>query len=274
MRRLFAAVLSRVMSILWRARKCLRRQRGRWSVAIWTSLRPLTLFAIRSGRMVELTPRAVRHLLAFTESDARPTVLLEIGANDGGHTLGFLNELGKAVTIHAFEPEPRAARRFAARGFDERVRLHEIALGSSDGCAQFFQSGGAVSEARPEGWFDSGSLRQPKRHLEVHPWVTFESSLEVSVRSLDSWAAEFGVESVDFIWMDVQGAEADVIRGGLRLLSNTRFLYTEYSDDELYEGQATLGQLVDLLDGWRLVAQFPNDVLFENARLGTGKGDR
>jgi FkbM family methyltransferase len=274
MRRLFAAIWSRGVSVLRRARKRLRRQTGSWSAALWTSVPAATIFALRSGRMVEMTPRAVRHLVTYNESDSRPFLLLEIGANDGGHTSRFLHEFGEAVTIHAFEPEPRALLRFGSRGFDERVQLHEVALGAHDGVARFFQSGGAVSEARPDGWFDSGSLRQPKRHLEVHPWVTFESSLEVRVSTLDSWAAEFNVERADFIWMDVQGAEADVIRGGRRLLSNTRFLYTEYSNDELYEGQATLGQLVDLLDGWRLVAQFPNDVLFENTRLREGKAVR
>ena len=91
--------------------------------------------------------------------------------------------------------------------------------------------------------------------------------MQVSVRSLDSWAEEFGVGSVDFIWMDVQGAEVDVIRGGAHLLGSTRFLYTEYSDEELYEGQATLAELVEELDGWTLVAKFPNDVLFENMRF-------
>ena len=267
MTRLFDAVRSRFAGLLSTTRKHLRNQRSRWSTVIWTALRPMTMFAIRSGRLAELTPRAVRHLLGPMSAQSRRIVLLEIGANDGQHTTGFVREFGETVTIHAFEPEPRAVQRFLAKGFDGSVRLHQIALGASDGVAVFHRSGGAESRQRPDGWFYSGSLRRPKKHLEVFPWVTFDDSMQVPVRSLDSWAAEFGVDAVDFIWMDVQGAEADVIRGGERMLGSTRFVYTEYSDEELYEGQATLAQLLAELDGWRIVAQFPNDVLLENTRF-------
>jgi FkbM family methyltransferase len=198
-------------------------------------------------------------------------VILEIGANDGEHTAGFAREFAEDVVIHAFEPEPRAIDRFRQKNFSQSVHLYEIALGASDGVAEFFQSGGAESEAHPDGWHYSGSIRRPKNHIEHYPWVTFEHSIEVSVRSLDSWADEVGLKMVDFIWMDVQGAENDVIRGGQRLLANTRFLYTEFSNDELYEGQAKLHQLTEALGGWKMIAKFPNDVLFENPNFLSGR---
>ncbi|MEN9248224.1 MAG: hypothetical protein Q6L50_08560 [Gloeomargarita sp. GMQP_bins_120] len=37
----------------------------------------------------------------------------------------------------------------------------------------------------------------------------------------------------DFIWADVQGAEVDLIQGGLQALANTRYFYTEYANTEL-----------------------------------------
>jgi len=248
----------RVANKLWR----------RLTNLMWTSIPQLTLFALDSGRLSRLTPRAVRHLVESGEQNSnRISVILEIGANDGEDTSRFLREFGGACIIHAFEPEPRAIESFLTKGFDQRVQLHQIALGESEGVAEFFQSGGAESEVRPGGWSYSGSIRRPKNHLQVYPWVTFEHSIKVPVRSLDAWGDEFGVGPIDFIWMDVQGAEADVIRGGQSMLRNTRFLYTEYSNHELYEGQATLKQLIELLEGWSVIAQFPNDVLFGNSRF-------
>jgi len=41
----------------------------------------------------------------------------------------------------------------------------------------------------------------------------------------------------------MQGAEGDLIAGGQETVANTHYLYTEYSDDEWYEGQPTLAQL-------------------------------
>ena len=44
-----------------------------------------------------------------------------------------------------------------------------------------------------EGYDESGSLRAPKSHSQVWPWVKFESKVKVPVRGLDSWAAKHGI---------------------------------------------------------------------------------
>ncbi len=71
--------------------------------------------------------------------------------------------------------------------------------------------------------------------------------------------------------MDVQGAEADVIAGGMQTVSNTRFIYTEYSDRELYEGQLSLRAILDLLPSFEVAAHYPRDVegdvLLKNTRF-------
>nr|VFK11674.1 MAG: methyltransferase, FkbM family [Candidatus Kentron sp. LPFa] len=85
---------------------------------------------------------------------------------------------------------------------------------------------------------------------------------------LDTWRREQGIDTVDFIWMDVQGAEMDVFRGGANTLARTRYLYTEYNDRELYEGQCTLPQLLDCLKYFKVLDRYPDDVLLENERIG------
>nr|WP_283807556.1 FkbM family methyltransferase [Bradyrhizobium retamae] len=42
---------------------------------------------------------------------------------------------------------------------------------------------------------------------------------------MDDWCSEANLKHIDFIWMDVQGAESDVIAGGRHTLSNTRFAH-------------------------------------------------
>jgi hypothetical protein len=68
--------------------------------------------------------------------------------------------------------------------------------------------------------------------------------------------------------MDVQGAERDVLSGGKRTLERTRFLYTEYGEREMYEGQYTFKQLVNALPEFEVVTRYPADVLLRNARFG------
>ena len=201
-----------------------------------------------------------------------PALILEIGANDGQDTARLL-EMFPDATIHCFEPDPRASALFAINVRSDRVRLHPIAIAARDGDAVFYQSGGAPPgrEAEfPDGWHLSGSIRRPKHHLDAHPWCRFDEEIHIQSRTLDSWATDAEVACVDFIWADVQGAEVDLIRGGMRLLQTTRYLYTEYNDDELYEGQLTLAGLLGLLPGWRVETRFKDDVLLANTNFSNG----
>jgi len=200
----------------------------------------------------------------------RPAVFLEVGANSGTDTLRMLDAF-PTVRIHAFEPDTRAKALFRSNVRSDRVVLHEIAVTSADGPVTFFASGGAPegqTDQFPDGWHLSGSTRPPANHLEQHPWCTFNDPVTVDGLSLDTWAERHGIREVDFIWADVQGAERDLIVGGSRLLQSTRFLYTEYNDAELYEGQPSLSELLELLPGWTVVHRYPNDVLLRNESLG------
>ncbi len=198
--------------------------------------------------------------------------LLEIGCNSGGHTL-WIHKMFKKPTIYCFEPDPRAIGRFRKNIEKDHpdITLFEMALSDQNGEISFHQSGGSYDEAQakamPEGYDLSGSIRKPKDHLEAVPWVTFGNTITVKTRTLDSWCEEHGIEEIDFIWMDVQGAELDVFKGSINTLRKTRFVYTEYSDRQMYEGQASLKQLIDYLGHFKVLVRFPHDVLLWNTKF-------
>jgi len=192
-----------------------------------------------------------------------PTIL-EIGCNDGSNTLWFL-EIFDSPKIFCFEPDPRAASRFKRKiGNRPEVSFYECAISNKDGKETFYMSSGQENEMMPEGWDYSGSIRKPKNHLVVHPWCKFEKNIVVKTKTLDTWCREREIDRIDFIWMDVQGAEIDVIRGGRNALRNTRYLYTEYNNKELYEGQLSLKQLLKELAEFEVVVRYPDDILLRN----------
>ena len=206
-------------------------------------------------------------------SDAR--TVLEIGANDGMHTVLFLESFPQAH-VHAFEPDPRAAAAFRSNVRDRRVTLHELAIGASNGRADFHLSGGVPPDADAgmkqryrRGWDQSGSLRAPKLHLDRFPWCKFVRTASVEVRTLDTWSRKHAPGMIDFIWADVQGAEADLVRGGPETLARTRFLFTEYCNVEMYEGQPSLQAILGMLPGFEVVRRFPDDVLLRNVALAS-----
>jgi FkbM family methyltransferase len=199
----------------------------------------------------------------------RDPVILDIGANSGGEVLQFLKLFPKA-SIYCFEPDARAQESFRRRVKSDRVQLFEMAIGSIDGVVDFNASGGAPPPELGYGrtdWDLSGSIRKPKGHYDMAPWVKFDSVVQVPINRLDTWATTHGVTNVDFIWADVQGAEGDLIEGGRETLKRTRFFYTEYHDHELYEGQITFQQLLAMLPEFEIVQRFSGDVLLRNTAL-------
>ncbi|MBK6652055.1 MAG: FkbM family methyltransferase [Betaproteobacteria bacterium] len=207
-----------------------------------------------------LTAREIRMLVKRDDP-----LILEVGANCGQTTIELLKSMPDAI-IHAFEPDPRAIAKFRhSLGASSKVRLHEHAIGAINGTVTFHQSsGGENMPDYHQGWDQSGSIRKPRTHLEVWPWVKFEKQIEVAIRTLDTWADQHQIANVDFIWADVQGAESDLIDGATKLLSSARYLYTEYSNDLWYEGQITLAELARKLTGFELIRRYEMDALFKN----------
>lgn len=183
---------------------------------------------------------------------------IQIGSHEGKDT-DWLAALPD-VTVHAFEPDPRNRQRPRRSVVETRA-----AIAATDGHAPFVLSDRGWGGA----WTQSSSLRRPKNHLTRYP-VTFRDVITVPTLALDTYAADKGLSPVDLVWAEAQGAEGDMISGGGRTLSSTRYIYTQYSDDEMYEGQVTLRKMLDMLPNFRVVELWPEYVLLENRSLGAG----
>jgi FkbM family methyltransferase len=206
----------------------------------------------RVSRALAPQPFAIREWVERRFADAGAKTFLELGSHCGSDT-EWLSRI-PGVTIHAFEPDPRNEQMPRPN-----VVLHRTAISDSDGRAAFVLSQSGWGQV----WTYSSSLKRPKNHLQRYP-VTFDGTIEVETVALDSFARQNGIASVDFIWADIQGAEGEMVHGGLELLRRTRYLYLEYSNDELYEGQSTLTELLAMLPAYRVVELWPDDLLLEN----------
>jgi FkbM family methyltransferase len=207
-------------------------------------------------------------------ADASQFTMLEFGACDGYHTNQFLRMLkasGKPFVFHAFEPERSNYKTcsMATLPHASDFTLWNAAVGASTGEQKFYVSGGARTvDGRPvEHYYGSSSIRAPKLVTSSWPEMTFRETT-VQVTTLDLFAAEHLSDRViDFIWADIQGAEVDLIRGGAATMSRVKYLYTEYCDAELYEGEVGRDALCAMLPGFEMVEDYGGDVLLKNKEL-------
>jgi len=195
-------------------------------------------------------------------------VVLEVGCHEGSDSVRFL-ETFPGIRLHCFECDPRPIARFRAHIHDPRCTLNEAAVSNVDGVTMLHQSGGSPGPTHPAEWDYSSSILMPTGHLENVPYCTFETRVEVRTVRLDTWLCQNpDIKMIDFIWADVQGAEHLLIEGGRKVLAQTRFFYTEFSNRPLYAGQIPLAKIQSLLPDFELFGIYEGwNALFVNGEL-------
>ena len=156
-------------------------------------------------------------------------IILEAGAHKGSDTVE-LAKMWPEGTIHAFEPVPQLYKKLKknTRNYGN-ILCYPLALGDTTGLNKMYISEGA-SDA-------SSSLLPPKEHLTIFPSIYFDDTLQVATLTLDDWAKENNIMSIDFFWLDLQGMELKVLKSGSTILKTVKAIYSEVSSIEGYEGQ-------------------------------------
>jgi len=133
---------------------------------------------------------------------------------DIGSYRGYMSgvmALAGARQVVAFEPLPgniAALHKFVSLNATLPIQVQEIAVGNSDGEVQFSVM------ADPS----MGKLATSTFQSEAE----FEQSLTVQMQRLDTLVFEQGLPLPDVIKIDVEGAEADVLKGAARTLAQRR----------------------------------------------------
>jgi FkbM family methyltransferase len=180
-------------------------------------------------------------LSLFARDD--PLVIFDIGSCEGEDSIKYAR-LFPSARIWAIEPLPSNValiRANLARYAVERVEVVPVALSDSAGKATFYVSSGHPDNMPPDADWDYGnkssSLLPPDQHLTVHPWIHFDQSIEVETDRLDAVAARSGLAGIDYVHMDVQGAELRVLTGAGALLDSVRVIWMEVEARPLYKDQ-------------------------------------
>jgi FkbM family methyltransferase len=153
-------------------------------------------------------------LLAYLAGAVRPgSVCIDAGANFGAVTMLLAGAVGPSGRVHAFEPVPavraRLVEHVAANGFDAIVAVHEEALAAENGTATFHVAADAEFNQ------GLGSLLHASRPGEM-------SEIPVRTLRLDDFVERAKLERLDWIKMDVQGAEPLLLAGARRVLERFR----------------------------------------------------
>jgi FkbM family methyltransferase len=136
--------------------------------------------------------------------------VLNIGANVGIYALGLAQYVAPHGRVYAFEPDPDTYRHLTINVVWNQLRrlvktniyCYEIAISNTTDLVRLY--------------------RYPN-HLQhsLFPQTKEQSYVEVQATTLNKWIERLPRKQIDFLCMDVEGAEALVLQGASDLLSSS-----------------------------------------------------
>ena len=136
-------------------------------------------------------------------------IVVDVGAGVGEFTIPAAKSVGKEGLVVALEPEPRnfAALKDAVFDFDNVCIVNKCAWNRKEKVRLFLGE-------------------QPGLHSLVSA-LKRKQAIEVQADTLDNICLELGIDRVDFIKMDIEGAELEALEGAKGVLKAARKIVIE-----------------------------------------------
>lgn len=161
----------------------------------------------------------------------KPKGVLHIGAHEGQEAQAYQNlGVNKVVWIEANRQlYERLLKRL--QGFNNQYAVH--ALVSDKSAPTTFNI------ANNDG--QSSSILELGTHETVHPEVKYVGKTVMQSIRVDE--IDYNFSGLDFLNIDIQGAELLALKGMGKLLDQFKYVYLEVNWDELYQGCPLIGEL-------------------------------
>ena len=205
----------------------------------------------------------IRTLQAYTRIIKPGDVVLDIGANIGAHTLPFAELVGSNGKVISFEPTAYAFAKQKINislnpSLSHRIEPHQMMLVADD------------DQPLPESIYSSWPLENAKDLHQRHHGRLKETTGATRF-TLDLFIRRSDLKRINFIKLDVDGNEYDVLAGARHSISEHRprimlelapYVFDESPQkfDQILEQLWSLGYKISAISGGRLLPQSPNEV--------------
>jgi FkbM family methyltransferase len=172
-------------------------------------------------------PKVLMPGRARVEGD--PLVIVDVGCRWGFADAFPLD--ASDLKVFGFDPDTEECERLRARYEGQQVEIVPLGLAGHPGTRtlHFTRQPACSSLLKP---IESLTRDYPALHCAQE-----ERRMEVKTTTLDLWSKDIGLGWVDYVKIDTQGTELEILKGGERLLPGVRALEIEVEFNPIYEGQ-------------------------------------
>lgn len=182
----------------------------------------------------------------------QPSVLCDIGANDGG-TACEAKRRSPGLEVHAFEANPRIHAAHAAACAARGVHWHHLAVADQSGTVPIYVPR-TLSRAYVNGTVVPMVVNEPentgKSSLLLRDEDATYEQFDVPAVTLDGFlvdAMPAGGPRAAFLWIDVEGAADRVLAGAAAILRSTAVVFVEIEGFRFWRGQVHGGRVIESL---------------------------
>jgi FkbM family methyltransferase len=170
----------------------------------------------------------------------QPFVVVDVGASGG--MSGKWASLQAPLRYVGFEPDEAEHRKLVARADPNRETYFNAGIAGTTGEVDFRVTRmQACSSLLAPNWEFVAPFRP--NDFEV------VRTIQISVDTLDHQLAEARIPRVDFLKLDTQGTELDILKGAVQTLDGVFALDVEVEFQPLYRGQPLFGSVDEFLRG-------------------------
>lgn len=200
----------------------------------------------------------------------RPKVVFEFGARYGEDSLA-LASVFKEAKIYSFECNPNTLESCSIAVLaNSQIKLIPCAVGNHDGEVKFYPINKEKTITTwPDGNQGASSLFKASGKYPVEKYI--QDEVVVPIIKASTFMALEKIDSIDILWMDIQGAELLALKGFDDLLQNVKVIFTEVEFFEIYSNQPRFEDIRRFLKQnnfyfWNLInaGEFAGDALFIN----------
>jgi len=164
-------------------------------------------------------------------------IIIEAGAHQGRNTIEMSNFWPDAI-IHAFEPTEIYEQLVQNTEAYPNIYTYNQALDIVSTSKKMYACIGKYTQL--------SSLYKPTEYFTKNPKFAFKE-ITISTITLDKWAEHNKISEIDLIWLDTQGAELNILKGGPEILKKVKLLFLEANMVERYEDAPLYNELKDWL---------------------------
>jgi FkbM family methyltransferase len=163
--------------------------------------------------------------------------VIHIGGHHGQEFKTYVEN--NISNVMFFEPVPTTFK-ILKENIGDKAILHNVALGNENKKIEMY------IETANQG--QSSSILEPGIHTRQYPHITFDNKLEVDMVRLDDFIEES--TTYNFINIDVQGYELEVMKGAINTLKNVDYIMSEVNRDEVYINCSKVDELDSFLSNF------------------------